>query len=139
MTLLLDTNVVSELRKRKPNAKVGAWSRTVSVDRLFVSAMTVMEIEQGILLVARRDARQAAALRAWMTGQFLLEFETRILPFDQASAMICATMHVPDPKPDRDSMIAATASVHGLTVVTRNTGDFAACGVPTFNPWLYEP
>lgn len=139
MTFLLDTNVVSELRKREPDANVGAWSQTVSVDRMFVSAVTVMEIELGILLIARRDARQGEALRSWMAGRFLPEFEQRILPFDQPAALICATMHVPDPKPDRDSMIAATASAHGLTVVTRNIRDFAACGVPTFNPWLYRP
>lgn len=139
MTFLLDTNVVSELRKRRPDANVGAWSQTVSVNHMFVSAVTVMEIEQGILLIGRRDVRQATALRTWMTGQFLPEFEARILPFDQAAALICAAMHVPDPKPGRDSMIAATASLHGLSVVTRNTRDFENCGVPTFNPWLYLP
>jgi hypothetical protein len=140
MSLLLDTNVVSEMRRRQAaDANLHAWSHTVLVDSLFVSAVTLWELEQGILLVARRDGRQGDILRRWMLMDFLPRFRDRILPFDGVVALRCAPMHVPDPKPDRDSMIAATAAVHALTVATRNTKYFAACGVPTFNPWLYEP
>lgn len=135
---LLDTNVISELRRKNQfDANVYAWSQAVPLESLYVSVVTVMEIEQGILLVGRRDHRQAGALRSWMTEQFLPRFAERVLAFDTVAALRCAAIHVPDPKPDRDSMIAATASVHGLTVATRNVRDFEACGVPVFNPWLY--
>lgn len=134
---LLDTNVISELRRRsKTHPQVDAWARSIPAERLFLSVVTVMEIEQGVLLLDRRDSLQAGVLRRWLRTQLLPSFEGRILSFDLPAAFQCATSHVPDPKPDRDSMIAATASIHGLTVATRNTRDFAACGVPTFNPWL---
>lgn len=135
---LLDTNVISELRRKaQVDANVHAWSQAIPLEQLYVSVITVMEVEQGILLVGRRDHRQAGILRSWMAEQFLPRFEARILAFDTVAALRCAAMHIPDPKPDRDSMIAATASVHGLTVATRNVRDFEACGVPVFNPWLY--
>ena len=140
MSFLLDTNVISEMRRKNAaNANLLAWSRTVIVSSLFVSAVTLWELEQGILSVARRDERQGGILRRWLLADFLPQFQDRILPFDKVVALRCASMHVPDPKPDRDSMIAATAAVHSLTVATRNTKDFTACGVPTFNPWLYQP
>lgn len=134
---LLDTNVISELRRRsKTHPQVDTWARSIPAEQLFLSVVTIMEIEQGILLLDRRDGSQASILRHWLRKQLLPTFDGRILSFDLPAAFRCAPLHVPDPKPDRDSMIAATASVHGLTVATRNTGDFAACGVPTFNPWL---
>lgn len=134
---LLDTNVISELRRRsRTHPQVEAWARSIPAERLFLSVVSIMEIEQGILLLDRRDGSQAGLLRHWLRTQLLPSFEGRVLSFDLAAAFRCAPLHVPDPKPDRDSMIAATASVHGLTVATRNTKDFAACGVATFNPWL---
>ncbi len=137
MMFLLDTNVISELRRRsKIHPQVEAWARSVPAEQLFLSVVTVMEIEQGILLLDRRDSLQAGVLRRWLRTQLLPRFEGRILTFDLAAAFQCATLHVPNPKPDRDSMIAATASIHGLTIVTRNTKDFENCGVATFNPWL---
>jgi predicted nucleic acid-binding protein len=137
MMFLLDTNVISELRRRsKIHPQVDAWARSIPAEQLFLSVVTVMEIEQGILLLDRRDGLQAGILRHWLRTQLLPSFEGRILTFDLAAAFQCAALHIPDPKPDRDSMIAATASIHGLTVATRNTKDFAACGVRTFNPWL---
>jgi predicted nucleic acid-binding protein len=134
---LLDTNVISELRRRqKTHPQVHAWSQSIPIDQIFLSVVTVMEIEQGILSLDRHDGLQAGVLRRWLRTQLLPSFEGRILSFDLAAAFRCATIHVPDPKPDRDSMIAATASFHGLTVVTRNTKDFESCGVATLNPWL---
>lgn len=133
---LLDTNVVSELRRPpKADPNVLSWAAGVPVEQHFLSVVTIMEIEQGILLLGRRDGAQAAVLKRWL-NTLLPRFEGRILPFDLAAALHCATLHVPDPRPGRDSMIAATASVHGLTVVTRNTKDFADCGVATLDPWL---
>lgn len=134
---LLDTNVISELRRRSNvHPQVDAWARSVAAEQLFLSVVTIMEIEQGILLLDRRDSLQAGVLRRWLRTQLLPRFEGRILTFDLAAAFQCATLHVPNPKPDRDSMIAATASIHGLTIVTRNTKDFENCGVATLNPWL---
>lgn len=133
---LLDTNVVSELRKTKRADKnVTAWANGVPTAGLFLSVITVLEIETGILSVERRDPLQAALLRAWLEGQVLPAFADRILPVDTAVARCCAKLHVPDRRSERDALIAATALVHGLTVVTRNTGDFEGTGVEWLNPW----
>ena len=136
---LLDTNVVSELRKGKSgkaNARVLAWAGSVSTSSLFLSAITVLELETGVLLLARRDAKQGAVLRRWLDQHVLPAFEGRILAIDTAVAQRCAALHVPDPRADRDALIAATALVHGLTVVTRNIDDFKRTGVGLLNPWL---
>lgn len=135
---LLDTNVVSELRKAKAgkaDARVTAWAGSVPYGSLFISAITVLELEMGVLLVERRDAAQGAILREWLDKHVLPAFHDRILPVDAAVAQRCAHLHVPDPRAERDALIAATALVHGMTVVTRNTGDFQATGVPLLNPW----
>ena len=135
---LLDTNVVAELRKAKAgkaNESVTAWARGVAPPSLFISSVTVLEMELGILLIERRDSAQGAILRAWMEGHVLPTFAERILAIDTSIARRCARLHVPDPKSERDAFIAATALVHGLTVVTRNVADFAATGVVTLNPW----
>lgn len=135
---LLDTNVVSELRKAKSgkaNKKVTAWAKSVSAESLFLSAITILELETGILLIERRDATQGALLRAWLDGHVLPAFSGRILAVDVAVAQRCAKLHVPDPRADRDALIAATALVHGMTVVTRNVADFEAAGVELLNPW----
>ncbi len=135
---LLDTNVVSELRKArsgKADAGVLAWAGSVNATALFVSAITLLELETGVLLMERRDPAQGAVLRAWMDGQVLPGFEGRVLPVDVSVALRCAALHVPNPGAERDMLIAATALVHGLTVVTRNVADFKASKVDVLNPW----
>ena len=141
MMYVLDTNVVSELRKvktGKADANVAAWAATVDAAALFVSAITIMELETGVLLVERRDAAQGAMLRTWLAHHVLPEFTWRVLPVDTAVAQRCAKLHVPDRCADRDALIAATALVHGMTVVTRNVADFVATGVALFNPWDFN-
>jgi toxin FitB len=135
---LLDTNVLSELRKRKSgriDPAVEAWAAKVDPARLHLSVITVMEVELGIGLLDRRDAAQAATLRFWLREHVLPAFAGRILPIDTAVALRCASLHVPDPRSERDAWIAATGLVHGLTIVTRNTADFAATGATRLNPW----
>jgi predicted nucleic acid-binding protein len=135
---ILDTNVVSELRKAKAGKAdrgVAAWASAVSAESLFVSAVTILELETGVLLVHRRDPKQGALLRAWMDQHVLPAFSGRVLPVDVAVAQRCAALHVPDPRSERDALIAATAMVHHMTVVTRNVADFEAIGVPLLNPW----
>jgi len=135
---LLDTNVLSELRKAgdgKADANVIAWLSGVDAATVYLSAITLLEIELGILLIERRDAAQGVRLRTWMTQHVLPEFLNRTLPIDAAVALRCASLHVPDPRADRDALIAATALVHGMTVVTRNVADFQPTGVPLLNPW----
>ena len=142
MMYVLDTNVVSELRKvrtGKADANVTAWAASVDAAALFVSAITIMELETGVLLVERRDAAQGAMLRTWLAQHVLPEFTGRVLPVDTAVAQRCAKLHVPDRCADRDALIAATALVHGMTVVTRNVADFVATGVTLFNPWDFSP
>jgi predicted nucleic acid-binding protein len=137
---LLDTNVVSELRKvqaRKADARLASWSRSVAAVDLYLSVITIEELEIGILLAERRDAAQGALLRAWMNGHVLLTFRERILPVDVPVALRSAALNVPDPRAIRDGLIAATALVHGMTVVTRNVSDFASAGAPVLNPWDY--
>lgn len=133
---VLDTNVLSELRRRKrADPRVLAWARSVDPSNLFVSAVTILEVEIGALLVKRRDPDQAAVLDRWIRTFVMPSFAARILPFDGDTALRCAPLHVPDPRPERDAMIAATALQHGMTVATRNARDFAAMGVSILNPW----
>jgi predicted nucleic acid-binding protein len=134
---LLDTNVVSELRKShtRIDANVARWAKSVDPELLYVSAITILELEIGILQIQRRDAAQAESLRRWMEEQVLGVFRNRIVPFDWEAALRCAEMHVPDPLPNRDSIIAATALVRELTVVTRNLRDFERTGAKLLNPW----
>jgi hypothetical protein len=134
--ILLDTNVVSELRRHdRADRNVAAWAVALNPLDLFVSAVTILEIEVGILQRQRRDPRQAAVLRAWLTERVLPQFDGRILPVDSAVARRCAALHVPDPRPHLDAMIAATALVHGLTLATRNTAEFRDMGVALVDPW----
>lgn len=135
---LLDTNVISELRKApagKANARVIAWAKREDESTLFLSAITLMELEVGALQMVRRDPRQGAVLRRWLNEYVEPAFLSRILPIDAEVAKRCASLHVPNPCSYRDSLIAATALVHGLTIVTRNTRDFSSTGVPFLNPW----
>jgi len=133
---LLDTNVVSELRKStRAEPNVRAWASGHSPDLFHLSTMTLMELEIGVLRIERRDKPQGNRLRHWLQ-QVLAQFDERIIAINTDIARACAELHVPDPRPERDALIAATALVHGLTVVTRNTADFEPMGVVLLNPWL---
>ncbi|MEY4194756.1 MAG: hypothetical protein RLZZ226_1124 [Pseudomonadota bacterium] len=138
MMFVLDTNVVSELRKvrfGKTDMNLTAWTQSVDAAHLFVSAITIMELELGVLSIERKDPAQGALLRSWLEQQVLPEFSGRTLPVDTAVAQRCARLHVPDKRGERDALIAATALVHGMTVVTRNVTDFQPMGVSLINPW----
>lgn len=136
---MLDTNVVSELRKirlGKADSHVADWADRVDAVDLYLSVVTIQELEIGVLLAERRDPSQGAIFRAWLNGHVLPAFTGRILAVDIAVAQRSARLHVPDPRPVRDGLIAATALVHGMTVVTRNAADFEGIGVPILNPWI---
>lgn len=138
MMFVLDTNVVSELRKvrvGKADLNVAAWVESVDAAELFVSVITIMELELGVLSIERKDVTQGAMLRSWLEQHVLPEFSGRTLPIDTAVAQRCARLHVPDKRGERDALIAATALVHGMTVVTRNVADFEPTGVALLNPW----
>ena len=135
---ILDTNIISELRKvklGKANQNVAKWADTMDVSALYLSVITIQELELGILLAERRDPAQGAILRAWMTGQVLPAFSKRIISVDVKIAQQSALLHVPNPRPVRDCFIAATALVHGMTVVTRNVADFQLAGLAVVNPF----
>ena len=137
---ILDTNVVSELRKAKAgkaDRRVCAWATGAPPAALFISAITVLELELGVLQIEHRDRAQGAVLRAWLDGHVLPAFASRVLAVDTAVASAAAKLHVPDRRADRDVLIAATAVVHGMTVVTRNVADFAPTGVSTLDPWKH--
>jgi len=134
---ILDTNVVSELRRpQKASREVRAWASSIPFENFFLSAMTVFELERGTLRIGYRDKAQAKILRAWIDEQILPQFEGRIFAIDTAVAQRCARLQVPNPRAERDAFVAATALVHGMTVVTRNVADFEATGAKLFNPWL---
>jgi hypothetical protein len=134
---LIDTNVWSELRNRgRGDANVRAWAATANEAEIYLSVVTVFELERGVQLMERRDAQQGARLRDWLEQRVLAPFGEQILTIDVAIARRCAGLHVPDPRSERDALIAATALTHGLTVVTRNTADFEPMGVALLNPWL---
>ena len=139
---LLDTNVVSELRKagtRRIDARVARWAAAADAGAFYLSVITLLELETGVRLVERRDGRQGAVLRSWLDEKVRPAFAGRLLPVDEAVALRCAALHVPDPRPERDALIAATALVHGMTLVTRNVSDFQPMGVPLFDPWAAAP
>ncbi|MFJ7436187.1 type II toxin-antitoxin system VapC family toxin [Methylorubrum thiocyanatum] len=138
MMYVLDTCVVSELRKvrsGRADPGVAAFEKTVDASALFLSAVTIFELELGILALERKDAAQGSVLRAWLEKNVLPEFSSRTLPVDVAVARRCARLHVPDRRSERDAFIAATALVHGMSVVTRNVADFEPTGVAIINPW----
>jgi toxin FitB len=135
---VLDTNVVSELRKvksGKADRNVGAWAASVSAGVLYLSAVTILELEIGVLLLERKDPPAGAVLRQWLDEHVLPAFAGRILPLDEVVARRCAALHVPDQRTERDAIIAASALVHRMAVVTRNVADFRSTGVALLNPW----
>ena len=135
---LVDTNVISELRRAKfgdADKKVIAWASSLAPSSLYLSVISILEIEIGILSLERRDKKQASILRAWLEKQILVAFSGRILSIDTDVARRCALLHVPNRRADRDALIAATALQHGMVVVTRNVADFESTGVSLYNPW----
>jgi predicted nucleic acid-binding protein len=139
---LLDTNVVSELRKtrtQKIDANVERWWATVRVTEFSISVVTLLELEEGVLRLQRRDTPQGKILRDWVDRFVIKSFEGRILPITSPVARACAVLQVPDKRPLGDALIAATAIVHGLKIVTRNEVDFAGAGADIINPWLRAP
>lgn len=133
---VLDTNVVSQLRRpEKADRKVLAWATIIPLASIFLSVVTLLELELGALSIARKDEAQGRVLRSWIDDQILPRFEGRMLAIDTAVALRCASLHVPDPRAERDALIAATALVHGMTIVTRNVADFERTGVQILNPW----
>jgi predicted nucleic acid-binding protein len=133
---VLDTNVVSELRRpEKADRKVLAWASLTPLASIFLSVITLLELELGALSIARKDEAQGRVLRSWIDDQILPRFEGRMLAIDAAVALRCASLHVPDPRAERDALIAATALVHGMTIVTRNVAFFERTGVQILNPW----
>jgi|ERR1700733_4298017 predicted nucleic acid-binding protein len=139
---LLDTNVISELRRAKTNRaskSVVSWAKNIPASSLFLCAISILELEIGVLLIERRDRTQGKLLRRWLEEQVLHTFSDRILPIDTQTALRCAALHVPNPHSERDALIAATALTHGMTVATRNTADFRSTGVLLINPWQHHP
>ena len=136
---LLDTNILSEIRKisqGRADPALAHWVQNIDFDRCHLCVITLLEIEQGILRVQHRgDEAQFLRLENWLNDTVLPTFGTRILPIDAHTARICARLHVPDQRPYNDALIAACAIRHGLTLVTRNTRDFAALQVPLLNPF----
>ena len=137
MSHLLDTDVICELRKsaQRADASVRAWVADRAPSNLFLSVITVLEIEVGIGRIARRDPAQGSRLQAWLDDELLDSFAGRILSVDVPVARRAARLYVPNARSERDVLIAATATVHGLTVVTRNVKDFATLDVAIVNPW----
>lgn len=139
MMFVLDTNLVSELRKvrsGKANPGVASWAERVPSAELFISAITIHELEHGVVLMERSDPAQGAVLRAWLDQSVAAAFQSRVLAVDERVARRAAGLHVPNPAPFRDALIGATALVHDMTVVTRDLEDFQRFDeLDVINPW----
>ncbi len=138
MRFILDTNVVSELRKvqaGRADPNVATWASGIDAADMYLSAISVMELEIGVMRLENKDPHQGAIMRAWLDHHVMPEFSDRILSIDAVVAQRCARLHIPDPASDRDALIAATGLVHGLTIATRNIADFERTGVSLINPW----
>lgn len=136
---LLDTNVISEYRKIKSgraDPNVAAWAIQVRSHVLLLSVISILELKMGVLTLARKDQQQSKILQKWLEEAVLPAFKGRIIPVDVRVAKICARLQVPDPKSERDALIAATALAAEMTLVTRNTSDFEKTGATLLNPWL---
>jgi toxin FitB len=139
VTSLLDTNVILELRKikaGKADRNVAAWAENRNPAELYISTVTILELKTGALLMERRDRSQGAMLRAWLSDHVMPTFSGRIIAVDTEIALRSARLQVPDPKPLHDTLIAATALVHGMTIVTRNLRDYEKSEASILNPWL---
>ena len=137
---LIDTNVLSELRLiglARGDSNVTRWQASINLDLCRYSVLTLKEIEIGVLRAERRDVPKGRALRRWFEEQVRPRMQDRLISIDAAVARRAATLHVPDPRPEMDALIAATALVHGMTLVTRNVKDMAPTGVPILNPWEF--
>jgi toxin FitB len=134
VSFLLDTNIVSEIRKKVPNSGVEAWFGSVPADELYLSVLVVGEIRQGIERLARRDLAQAEVFEQWLT-QLVAAHGDRIVPVTADVAQVWGRLNVPDPLPVVDGLLAATALAHGWTLVTRNGKDVAATGVRLLDPF----
>jgi len=134
---LLDTNVVSALRVRGREPQVQAWAASTPVADQFVTALTIAEIERGLITKERTDSAQGIVLRRWLEDHVLPAFAGRVLPFDLPAARILATYPVPDRAPLDDALIAAIAQSTGMTIATRNTRHFQPLGVSIVNPWSH--
>ncbi|MFC0308251.1 type II toxin-antitoxin system VapC family toxin [Gallibacterium trehalosifermentans] len=135
---LLDTNVISEIRRLKQgkcNAGVERWVKNTSSELIYTSPVVMMELERGVLAKERKDPVQGAILRRWLTEIVQPAFINRILQIDAKTAEICARLHIPDHTPENDAWIAATAKQHKLILVTRNIIDFQKAEVELFNPF----
>jgi len=135
---LMDTNVISEIRKAhsgKADLNVIAWAKTVDSSELFLSSITIMELETGILLAERKDKQKGAILKNWLHGSIIPEFKDRVLPFGLMESLCCAALHVPNKHSERDAMICATAMIHKMVLVTRNIADFPSTNIQLLNPW----
>ena len=135
MSYLIDTSVLSELRKGpRCDSRVARWFADVAADDVFLSVLAVGEIRRGVERIRRRDAGSARSLEAWLR-RLVAEHSDRILPIDGAVAEEWGRLNVPDPVPVIDGVMAATARVHGLTLATRNVKDIKRTGVACVNPF----
>ena len=135
--LILDTNVVSEVRKPSGNRNVKTWLSDQNGDEMYISAITVLELQRGISQSEKRgDKPQATMLARWLDDMLLPTFAGRILPVDHSIARLAGRLEWPSPADFRDALIAATAIEHGATVVTRNVRHFEGAGVDLVNPWV---
>lgn len=135
---LLDTNILSEIRKiqaGRANQGIAQWAQAHPKSLMYISAITLLELERGTLAAEQRDQQQGAVYRRWLSQIVLPEFQNRILPVDAQTVLLCAPMHVPDKKSLADSLIAATAMQYNMTVITRNEKDFIHTGAKIYNPF----